>query len=138
MVKTTYEVYGFRHDDHIKRVYMLVDIDETSAGEFSTARKIAGDEYCFVTSMEVAVSVPDDAKHVLFGSKQEYYERVPQLRPQPPRQRRRRPNAFEEALMNSRTLSPEAYARIGTGLDVDTLHGQDSGDGRLTKSILDK
>ena len=53
---TTYVAYGFRRDDHASKVSMLVDRDDrerASKSIASIAEAIAGNSYCFATSMNV-------------------------------------------------------------------------------------
>jgi hypothetical protein len=90
---TTYQVFGFRRDDHGGKVCTLVDVPR---GDPTSPTIIAGNlfgdaEYCFHASMNVTASihVPDDAKNKLFHGDDELYAAVPALRP-PERSRKMR------------------------------------------------
>lgn len=84
----TYLVNGFSRNEEEKMcVSILVDC-ERGTSPHQIAEKIAGDKYCFHSSQNVLVHVPDDCKNILFKNDDELYARVPELNWRARRRRR--------------------------------------------------
>lgn len=89
-----FQVSGFSRSDYSKNIVIVVDADpnsfELDQQPTTIAEKLAGPDYCIQSSenMSASVSVPADAIGVVM-TEAELYERVPELNPRRPRQRRK-------------------------------------------------
>jgi hypothetical protein len=79
---TTFQCNGFYHDDHTKRVCVIVDVEDGIKGIVSAhnakAEEIGGPGICFHMSSNISANVPDDLKNRLL-TYDELYARVPEL-----------------------------------------------------------
>jgi hypothetical protein len=85
--QVSYHVSGFKRDDTKSNVHIIVDAEEIGGERpHSIAARLAGPDYCFCTSINISVLVPDNAKNILFTSDEGLYAVIPELNPH---QRRR-------------------------------------------------